>query len=374
VLSVEAIDVFIQSSHILRRVSLEVREGEVVCLVGRNGAGKSTTLRTIMGFLRPRAGRIRLRDEDIHGRRTHEIARRGLAFSPEDSGIFPDLTVAENIEISTWTRPGGRPTAERIERAYEVFPVLRKYRARKGPEMSGGERKMLSVARALALDPAMLLLDEPFEGLSPAIVPSVSRGLAEITQRGHAILLAESNIYHVPDFATRLYVIERGEIIFNVFRQKPIDELFEQAKAKGVALIVRLPLASGLLAGKYTRETRFPAGDHRNYNANGEKFNVGETFAGLPFEKAVDLTDRLKPLLGVDKAPAGGAGVTMADLAMRWILDHDAVTTVIPGASRPAQAESNVRASDLPQIPAPAHKAIRDFYQSQVKAHIRGPY
>ena len=213
-LSVEAIDVFIQSSHILRRVSLEVREGEVVCLVGRNGAGKSTTLRTIMGFLRPRAGRIRLRDEDIHGRRTHEIARRGLAFSPEDSGIFPDLTVAENIEISTWTRPGGRPTAERIERAYEVFPALRGYRHRKGPEMSGGERKMLSVARALALDPAMLLLDEPFEGLSPAIVPSVSRGLAEITQRGHAILLAESNIYHVPDFATRLYVIERGEIIF----------------------------------------------------------------------------------------------------------------------------------------------------------------
>jgi branched-chain amino acid transport system ATP-binding protein len=213
-LRVEAIDVFIQSSHILRRVSLEVNAGEVVCLVGRNGAGKSTTLRTIMGYLRPRAGRIRLRDEEIHRRRTHEIARRGLAFAPEDSGIFPDLTVAENIEISTWTRPGGRPAAERIERAYEVFPVLRSYRARKGPEMSGGERKMLSVARALALDPLMLLLDEPFEGLSPAIVPAVSRGLAEITQRGHAILLAESNIHHVPEFATRLYVIERGEIIF----------------------------------------------------------------------------------------------------------------------------------------------------------------
>ena len=213
-LAVEEIDVFIQSSHILRRVSLEVGEGEVVCLVGRNGAGKSTTLRTIMGYVRPRAGRIRLREEEIHGRRTFEIARRGLAFAPEDSGIFPDLTVAENIEISTWTRPGGRPAAERIERAYEVFPVLRKYRARKGPEMSGGERKMLSVARALALDPIMLLLDEPFEGLSPAIVPTVSRGLAEITRHGRAILLAESNIHHVPDFATRLYVIERGEIIF----------------------------------------------------------------------------------------------------------------------------------------------------------------
>ncbi|HTI54175.1 MAG TPA: ABC transporter ATP-binding protein [Verrucomicrobiae bacterium] len=213
-LTVEAVDVFIQSSHILRRVSLEVNEREVVCLVGRNGAGKSTTLRTIMGYLRPRAGRIRFRGEEIHRRHTHEIARRGLAFAPEDSGIFPDLTVAENIEIATWTRPGGRPAAERIERAYEVFPVLRKYAARKGPEMSGGERKMLSVARALALDPAMLLLDEPFEGLSPAIIPTVSQGLAEITQRGHSILLAESNIHHVPAFATRLYVIERGEIIF----------------------------------------------------------------------------------------------------------------------------------------------------------------
>ena len=213
-LRVEALDVFIQSSHILRQVSLEVGEREVVCLVGRNGAGKTTTLRAIMGYLRPQGGRIVFQGEEIQGRRTHEIAMKGLGFAPEDSGIFPDLTVAENIEIATWTRRGGRAAAERIERAYEVFPVLRAYRHRKGPEMSGGERKMLSIARALALDPHMLLLDEPFEGLSPAIIPAVSEGIAEITKRGHSILLAESNIHHVPEFASRLYVIERGQIIF----------------------------------------------------------------------------------------------------------------------------------------------------------------
>jgi branched-chain amino acid transport system ATP-binding protein len=214
VLSVEALDVFIQSSHILRQVSLEVGEREVVCLVGRNGAGKTTTLRAIMGYLRPQGGRIVFQGDEIQGRRTHEIAMKGLGFAPEDSGIFPDLTVAENIEIATWTRRSGRTAAERIERAYEVFPVLRAYRHRKGPEMSGGERKMLSVARALALDPHMLLLDEPFEGLSPAIIPTVSEGIAEITKRGHSVLIAESNIHHVPEFATRLYVIERGQIIF----------------------------------------------------------------------------------------------------------------------------------------------------------------
>jgi branched-chain amino acid transport system ATP-binding protein len=213
-LAIRDIDVFIQASHILRTVSLEVGEREVVCLVGRNGAGKTTTLRTIMGFLRPRAGTITFRGETIHDRRTHEIVKLGLGWAPEDCGIFPDLTVAENIEIATWTRPDGRPPAERIARAYEVFPVLRTYAARKGPEVSGGERKMLSIARALALDPEMLILDEPFEGLSPAIVPVISDSISAVTRLGHSVLMAESNIYHVPEYADRLYVIERGEIIF----------------------------------------------------------------------------------------------------------------------------------------------------------------
>jgi len=214
VLSLTGVDVFIQTSQILRGVSLEVGAREVVCLVGRNGAGKTTTLRTIMGYLRPRAGTVELHGRPIHGLRTHEIAMLGLGWAPEDSGIFSDLTVAENIEIATWTRPSGRPAAARIAQAYDVFPALRRYAARKGPEMSGGERKMLSIARALALDPEMLLLDEPFEGLSPAIIPAVSAGIAAITGLGRALLIAESNIHHVPEHTTRLYVIERGEIIF----------------------------------------------------------------------------------------------------------------------------------------------------------------
>jgi branched-chain amino acid transport system ATP-binding protein len=214
VLSLAGVDVFIQSSQILRQVSLEVGAREVVCLVGRNGSGKTTTLRTVMGYLRPRSGAVEFLGRPIHGRRTHEIAALGLGWAPEDSAIFSDLTVAENIEIATWTRPGGRPGAERVAQAYEVFPALRRYAARLGPEMSGGERKMLSIARALALDPEMLLLDEPFEGLSPAIIPAVSAGIAAITGLGRAILIAESNIHHVPEYTTRLYVIERGEIIF----------------------------------------------------------------------------------------------------------------------------------------------------------------
>ena len=213
-LGVRDVDVFIQASHILRSISLEVGEREVVCLVGRNGAGKTTTLRTVMGLHRPQAGRVEFKGRPIHGRRTDQIAALGLGWAPEDSAIFADLTVAENIEISTWTRRRGRPAAERIELAYRVFPVLRRYAQRKGPEMSGGERKMLSIARALALDPEILLLDEPFEGLSPAIIPAVSDGIREITELGRAILIAESNIYHVPAWTSRLYVIERGEIVF----------------------------------------------------------------------------------------------------------------------------------------------------------------
>jgi branched-chain amino acid transport system ATP-binding protein len=213
-LAVRRLRVTIEASEILRGVSLEVGAGETVCVVGRNGAGKTTTLRTVMGYRRPAAGTITFKGESIVGLPTHAVAARGLAFSPEDGGVFAGLTVAENIELATWTRPGGRPAAERLALAYQVFPRLRGYGARGGTEISGGERKMLSIARALALDPELLLLDEPFEGLAPAIIPSIAESIAAITRLGRSLVIAESNIHHVPAWTRRLYVIERGEMIF----------------------------------------------------------------------------------------------------------------------------------------------------------------
>jgi branched-chain amino acid transport system ATP-binding protein len=179
-LAVRDLDVFIDGSHVLRRVALDLRLGEAVCLVGPQRQWQEHHAAHDHGLPRPAAGTITFNGAPIAGQPTHAIAARGLGFSPEDSGIFADLTVAENIEIATWTRPGGRPPAERVALAYEIFPRLRGYASRGGTAISGGERKMLSIARALALDPELLLLDEPFEGLSPAIISGHRRG-----DRGH---------------------------------------------------------------------------------------------------------------------------------------------------------------------------------------------
>ena len=159
------------------------------------------------------------------------------------------------------------------------------------------------------------------------------------------------------------------QIIFNCFRQQPIHTIFDAAKERKIALIIRLPLASGLLAGKMSKSTEFSDDDHRKFNANGEKFNVGETFAGLEFETGVEAADAMKPVL---TDAAGGA--TMAQASLRWILDHDAVTTVIAGASRPSQVRDNAAASALPPLPKAAHARLAELYETKVKAHIRGPY
>jgi aryl-alcohol dehydrogenase-like predicted oxidoreductase len=155
------------------------------------------------------------------------------------------------------------------------------------------------------------------------------------------------------------------QIIFNIYRQKPIADLFDEAKRKGVAIIVRLPLASGLLSGRYKKTTTFAPTDHRTFNRNGEKFNVGETFAGLPFERGVELTEEMRAIL-----PPGD----MAQWALRWCLDFDAVTVVIPGARNAEQARSNAAASDLPPLSPETHRKLREFYERNVAELIRGPY
>jgi len=158
------------------------------------------------------------------------------------------------------------------------------------------------------------------------------------------------------------------QIIFNIFRQKPIEVLFDKAKEQGVALIIRLPLASGLLAGKFTKESIFGEKDHRNFNRDGDSFNVGETFAGLPFELGVDLADEIKAMLPTEPA------ATMAQWALRWCLDFDAVSTVIPGASKPQQAADNAAASELPRFSCELHQQLDEFYQAKVQDNIRGKY
>ncbi len=156
------------------------------------------------------------------------------------------------------------------------------------------------------------------------------------------------------------------QIIFNIFRQKPIKVLFERAKQQGVAVIVRLPLASGVLAGKITRDTTFGENDHRNYNRDGQCFNVGETFAGLPQETAVELAETIRPMVPAE--------MTMAQFALRWCLDFDAVTTVIPGSKHPQQARANASASDLSPLCDDLHDRLRILYKDRVKASIRGAY
>jgi len=156
------------------------------------------------------------------------------------------------------------------------------------------------------------------------------------------------------------------QIIFNVFRQKPIEALFEKAKEKKVALIIRLPLASGLLSGKISTDRVFPENDHRNFNKDGQCFNVGETFSGLPFEKGVELSEKLKDLVPQE--------ITMTQLALRWILDFDAVTVVIPGGKDTQQVMENSLVSDITNLTENLHNKLSEFYKNEVKTYIRGKY
>jgi branched-chain amino acid transport system ATP-binding protein len=219
VLDIQAIDTFRGPAHILHGVSLTVGEGEMVCLVGRNGAGKTTTIESIMGLLPVKSGTIRFHDEDITNMPAHQRARRGLGYSPEDCGVFPELTVGENLAISRWLseeKEAFAGSAEKVEeRVFSVFPEVRALTGRQGLNLSGGQRKMVAIARAMFLSPSLLLLDEAFEGLAPVVVSRFREAVSKIKALGISILLAESNLPAAAAIADRLYAIDRGEIIFH---------------------------------------------------------------------------------------------------------------------------------------------------------------
>jgi len=210
-LDLENVNAYYGDSHILHGVSLAVKEGEVVCLLGRNGAGKTTTILTIMGYLKPRPGRILFRGRDIAALPPYAVARLGFGFVPQERGIFPSLTVRENLTVFARGRAGGRWTLERI---LELFPSLRARERNLGFQLSGGEQQMLSIARALMLNPSLLLLDEPSEGLAPMIVQDIIEVLRNLKREGLAILLVEQNLRTALAVADRHHVMNKGEICF----------------------------------------------------------------------------------------------------------------------------------------------------------------
>ena len=210
-LELDNVSAYYGDSHILHGVSLAVREGEIVCLLGRNGAGKTTTILTVMGYLQPRPGRIRYRDRDIGGLPPYAIARLGFGFVPQERGIFPSLTVRENLTV--FARAGGKGFWT-LQRIFDLFPVLRARERNLGFQLSGGEQQMLSIARALMLNPAMLLLDEPSEGLAPMIVQQIIEVLARLKREGLAILLVEQSLRTAFAVGDRHHVLNKGEICF----------------------------------------------------------------------------------------------------------------------------------------------------------------
>jgi branched-chain amino acid transport system ATP-binding protein len=211
ILAVRDVHTFYGTSHILFGVSLEVREGETVCLLGRNGAGKSTTLRSIMGLTPPASGSVTYNGVELIGKPPYTIARLGIGFVPDDRGIFADLTVHENLEIAeTRRRPNG--DAWTLERLYSAFPTLQGLRARRGEHLSGGEQRLLSVARALLTHPRLLIFDEPAEGLSPLVVRAVREWILRLKLSGMSILLSEQNVRFAMEVSDRAYVIDKGVI------------------------------------------------------------------------------------------------------------------------------------------------------------------
>jgi branched-chain amino acid transport system ATP-binding protein len=207
-------------SHILFDVSLRVEKSEVVALLGRNGAGKSTTLKSLMGVVTPRAGSVKLDGEEMAGRKSHDIARAGMQLVHEDRRIFGSLNVEENLVLAGLTAPSRWP----LDRIYEMFPRLKERRGSRGTDLSGGEQQMLAIARALIRNPKIVLLDEPFEGLAPLIVRELVQVCGQLAAAGQTIVLVEQNIAATLALAHRVYMLNNGHVV----HEGPADEIRKQ--------------------------------------------------------------------------------------------------------------------------------------------------
>lgn len=199
-------------SQVLFGISFDVAEGEIVSLIGRNGVGKSTTMRSVIGLTPPRTGSVSWLGQDITGMPTHRISKLGIGFVPEDRRIFPDLSVWENLDIAR--RPAANGAGWDEDRVFELFPDLAEIRDRRGGVLSGGQQQMLTIARSLMGNPTLLLLDEPSEGLAPLVVEAVRDRIAQLKQAGLSIVLAEQNLDFVLSLSDRLHILEKGEIKF----------------------------------------------------------------------------------------------------------------------------------------------------------------
>jgi branched-chain amino acid transport system ATP-binding protein len=219
-LEVSGLNSYYGDSHILFDVSLHVEKNEVVALLGRNGAGKSTTLKSLMGVVRPRIGNVRLDGEELVGKKPHAIARIGMQLVHEERRIFGSLNVEENIVLAGLTADNKWP----LERIYEMFPRLKERRASRGTDLSGGEQQMLAIARALVRDPKIILLDEPFEGLAPVIVQNLVRICRDLAKEGQTIVLVEQNLAATLTLASRVYILNNGHIV----HEGPAAELKSQ--------------------------------------------------------------------------------------------------------------------------------------------------
>jgi branched-chain amino acid transport system ATP-binding protein len=213
-LTVDRIHTYYGNSHVLQGVSLAVKQGEVVALLGRNGAGKSTAIHSIIGFIHPRCGRIVLRERDITALPAHQIAQLGVGLVPQGRAIFPTLTVRENITLAARRDQHGRQGGWSLERVLATFPPLAARLQNLGSQLSGGEQQMLAIARTLMTNPRLLLLDEPSEGLAPIIVAEIKRIIGQLQAEGLSILLVEQNLALALELADRLYVMSKGRIVF----------------------------------------------------------------------------------------------------------------------------------------------------------------